>query len=290
MLGREGRQARGRASGLPSWGRRARRGDGLDGDEHRREHDEHCAGDRGTRRRRARADVGGADRRELPRPAAGNGAGRPGGHPRGRQRVHLRRRRVPRHGLELALLVWADRLPGGCRPCPELSPDAHPAPTRHQDRPCRGRALGCRHRAHPAWLQQPPDVGAAGGRGPGAVLAAAAVPGAAIHPLGHRARSSVLRVVQQARGHQPTAAARDGGIGQRRREERCDRLSRRGQPRSRGGLSHPALRPDRPRPHTPVLGRGHPPVRACSCGRGRPLRAPVRSPLAAPPLEWSRSP
>jgi MFS family permease len=56
------------------------------------------------------------------RTATGNGAGRAGRHPRGRQRVHLRRRRLPRHGLELALLVWADRLPDARRPHPELSP------------------------------------------------------------------------------------------------------------------------------------------------------------------------
>src|SRR5215469_14017347 len=45
-----------------------------------------------------------------------------------------------------------------------------------------GRSLGCRDRVHPAWLQQPPDVGTAGGRGCGPVLAAAVVTCADFHP------------------------------------------------------------------------------------------------------------
>jgi hypothetical protein len=112
------------------------------------------------------------------------------------------------------LLVLADRPAGGRRPRLELSPHAHPSTTRHQGRLRRGGALSCRYRAHPVGVQQPRDVGAARGQGRGAVLPAALVAGADDHPLRDRARPSLLRVVQAARGCQEAAAARAGGVGQ----------------------------------------------------------------------------
>ena len=58
------------------------------------------------------------------------------------------------------------------------------------------------HGTHPVRVQQPPDVGAAGGQGCGTVLAAAGVAGTDPHPRGDRAGPSVFRVVEQARRSQ----------------------------------------------------------------------------------------
>src|SRR5262249_13618547 len=74
----------------------------------------------------------------------------------------------------------------------EFSTDADQAPTWHQDRLFRVRSLGCRDRTHPVRVQQPPDVGAAGGQGCGTVLAAAGVAGTDPYPRGDRAGPSVF--------------------------------------------------------------------------------------------------